>query len=79
MLYITVEDDGRGIEDECLERFQRGEDMEEGKKDRKHIGISNVRDRIRHLYGESYGMEITKRDGKGTMVLLRLPVVKQDL
>ena len=71
---IRVEDDGVGISPENLERFLSGEEMITAKRERKHIGISNVRDRIHYLYGEAYGMEIREREGGGTLILLRLPL-----
>lgn len=77
-LSILVEDDGVGICPENLERFSRGEEIVAEKKGRKHIGISNVRDRIRYLYGENYGMEIRKREGGGTSVLLRMPLLRME-
>lgn len=73
-LWIRVEDDGEGISPENLERFSRGEEILPEKRERKHIGISNVRDRIRYLYGEEYGIEIRRREGGGTSVLLSLPL-----
>ncbi|MCI7812577.1 MAG: sensor histidine kinase [Lachnospiraceae bacterium] len=75
-LQIVVEDDGEGIDEECLGRFYRGEEIHPEKKERKHIGISNVRDRIRYLYGEPYGMEIRRKEERGTVVVLRLPMVR---
>ena len=43
------------------------------KKGRKHIGISNVRDRISYLYGEPYGMWMKRLPERGTKVTLHLP------
>lgn len=74
-LYITVEDDGIGISREGMDLFYAGKEMSAGKNDRKHIGISNVRDRIRYLYGEMYGMEIVRRKEGGTRVILHLPAI----
>ena len=78
MLQILVEDDGVGIEAEYLERFLKGEEILSGQDGRKHIGISNVRDRICYLYGDEYGMEIKNREGGGTSVLLKLPYIKAE-
>ena len=78
ILQILVEDDGVGIEAEYLERFLKGEEILSGQDGRKHIGISNVRDRICYLYGDEYGMEIKNREGGGTSVLLKLPYIKAE-
>lgn len=77
-LYVSVEDDGIGIEPEKLELFHLGEQMSGGKQERKHIGISNVRDRIRYLYGEKYGMQIERKPEGGTVVILHLPVNQEE-
>lgn len=74
-LHITVEDDGVGIAKECLEQFAQGEVGRAEQGGRKHIGISNVRDRICFLYGATYGMKIERRKEKGTRVWLRLPLL----
>ena len=37
------------------------------------IGLKNVHDRIRNLYGEAYGIEITSTPGVGTMVRIVMP------
>lgn len=71
-LTILVEDDGAGISEKIRKRFLSGEEIVQ-KSGRKHIGISNVRDRIRYLYGEDYGMEIKKRESRGTQIFLYLP------
>lgn len=74
MLCIMVTDDGEGISEERLQLFERGEAIVYGNSERKHIGISNVRDRIRYLYGEPYGMWIERLPERGTRVTLRLPL-----
>ena len=77
-LKITVKDNGVGIAQDCLERFERGEYISTKNKERKHIGISNVRDRIDHLYGKPYGMKIVRGEEKGTSVILKLPLIPQE-
>ncbi|MGG4552171.1 histidine kinase [Paenibacillus humicus] len=39
------------------------------------IGVANVNDRIRLLYGEEYGVTITSRLGEGTRVRMTLPLI----
>jgi two-component system sensor histidine kinase YesM len=38
------------------------------------IGIKNVDDRIKLYYGNDYGVEIKSEEGKGTEVVIRIPV-----
>ncbi|WP_168123078.1 sensor histidine kinase [Paenibacillus sp. HB172176] len=39
------------------------------------IGMKNVHDRIKLLYGDSYGVTIASEPGEGTKVKIRLPVI----
>ena len=39
------------------------------------IGMSNVAERLKLLYGDAATMTISSADGKGTLVVLRLPVL----
>lgn len=72
-LFILVEDDGAGIGEEVAGRFLAGEEIVQKRGGRKHIGLSNVRDRIRYLYGDDYGMTVERGKEGGTRVLLHLP------
>lgn len=40
------------------------------------IGVKNVNERIKLLYGETYGVEITSTLGGGTKVRIRLPIIE---
>ncbi len=73
-LLISVEDDGIGMPSQQIERFEKGQDLSVERNGRKHIGISNVRDRITYLYGTPYGMEIQRKQEGGTKILLYLPL-----
>jgi two-component system LytT family sensor kinase len=61
-LHILIEDDGVGIEASKLDRlFESG------------VGVSNVNERLRVLFGPRYGMAIESRPGEGTQTFLAIP------
>jgi two-component system, LytTR family, sensor kinase len=41
------------------------------------IGMSNVAERIKVLYGETASMRVSSSEGKGTRVTIRVPVLDQ--
>ena len=61
-LVITIEDNGVGIPKERM-----GQVFEEG------IGISNVHERLRVLYGADFQMDISSREGEGTRIRIEIP------
>ena len=64
-LYLSVEDDGVGIpETKLATLFEQG------------IGISNVNERLKVLYGNDYRMSIDSRPGHGTQTEIELPELK---
>lgn len=76
-LEISVMDNGVGMDREALLRLEEllmGD--EPGIKNEynwQSIGLKNVHDRIRYLYGEDYGIRVTSTAGVGTMVQVLLP------
>ncbi|MEO3855796.1 histidine kinase [Acrocarpospora sp. B8E8] len=64
---ITVEDDGLGMDPERLRRVLSGEDRATG------VGLANVDERLRQVYGDEYGLVVETGEGAGTKVTLRLP------
>jgi two-component system LytT family sensor kinase len=62
LLSIEVGDDGVGISDE-----RRSGILESG------IGISNVHERLKVLYGQDYSMRIASQPGKGTAIRIEIP------
>ena len=61
-LQIIVEDDGVGIPEEKLARlFEQG------------IGVSNVNERLKVLFGDDYKMWIDSRLGEGTSTGIEIP------
>nr|WP_229805583.1 histidine kinase [Microbispora rosea] len=63
--HIWVEDDGIGMDPEHLRAALAEE--------RTGIGLSNVDLRMRHLYGQDYGLMVETAPGKGTRIRLRIP------
>jgi two-component system LytT family sensor kinase len=61
-LTIEVEDNGLGISQERLSQV-----YEDG------IGISNVHERLRLLYGDEFRMDIRSREGQGTQIHIEIP------
>ena len=47
--------------------------------DTKSIGLYNINQRIHLLYGEEYGLTLESEPGKGTTVVLTLPLTEADL
>ena len=73
-LIIEITDDGVGISKESLQLFEEREEIIYEAKGRRHIGISNIRERIAYLYGETYGMWIENKTQQGTRVIIKVPV-----
>jgi two-component system LytT family sensor kinase len=63
--HIWVEDDGVGMDPEHLRAALAEESS--------GIGLSNVDLRMRHLYGQDYGLMVETAPGKGTRIRLRIP------
>ena len=61
-LLIAIEDNGAGIPKERMAQV-----FEDG------IGISNVHERLRVLYGADFRMDISSREGEGTHIRIEIP------
>lgn len=71
MLVFTVEDNGVGMTQQQLDTiFIHKEDTDHG------IGVINVNNRLRLLFGERYGLRYTSSPGAGTKVELCLPLIE---
>jgi len=61
-LHLSVEDDGVGISEAKLATlFEQG------------IGISNVNERLKVLFGDDYRMWIDSKPGQGTQTEIEIP------
>lgn len=71
-IQIEIKDNGIGMDFYRLGKIRQG--LREGKSVLKgHIGITNVNQRLRILYGDSYGVTIHSQLYKGTTVMIRFP------
>lgn len=76
-LNIVIEDNGKGISKQKLIRIQ--EDIDENKmQNMENIGIKNVNHRIKLIFGERFGLEITSEEGLGTKTILIVPVMTEE-
>jgi two-component system, LytTR family, sensor kinase len=67
-LRVTVEDDGVGIpENRMATLLERG------------IGVSNVNERLKVLFGEGYRMWIDSQPGQGTRIEIEMPELEASL
>ena len=82
-LVLAVEDNGRGMDAETVRRIVSQLDRPEAEaehEDHYSIGLSNVHQRIRILFGEPYGLSIESEPGVRTVVSITMPAKsKEDL
>jgi len=63
--HIIVEDDGVGMEPSVF--------TDTSEKDGQHVGLSNVDDRLRAVFGDEFGLVVETAPGEGTKVSMRVP------
>jgi len=61
---ISVEDDGVGMDPEVLRRRAEGGG---------HVGLGNIDDRLRSVFGDEFGLVVETAPGAGTKVSMRIP------
>ncbi|KWX73590.1 sensor histidine kinase [Paenibacillus jilunlii] len=77
---FQVADSGKGIAYEELESIQAKLNMEYSERVEnsfagKNIGLSNINNRIKLLFGEEYGVGIQSQLGEGTTVTVKIPCI----
>lgn len=71
-IYLTVEDDGVGMEDtECIRLNY--ELLNHYETESAHIGIRNVNQRIKIVFGDDYGVNLRRNESGGLDVSMILP------
>lgn len=64
---ITIEDDGVGVDPDTVR------DVLAGHRSSGSVGLANVDERLRTVYGDRYGIVVETAPGHGTKVTVRLP------
>ena len=64
--WISVEDDGQGIDPAVIRRSLSGEPGD-------HVGLANVDERLRTSFGDDHGLVVETAPGAGTLVSMRIP------
>jgi two-component system LytT family sensor kinase len=71
--HITVEDDGVGMDPAVLAagvaEASGGHDEDAG----QHVGLTNVDERLRSVFGDRFGLVVETAPGAGTKVSMRVP------
>jgi two-component system LytT family sensor kinase len=68
---ISVEDDGVGMDPDVLRR-----QADEGVG---HVGLGNIDDRLRSVFGDEFGLVVETAPGAGTKVSMRIPKFHADV
>lgn len=67
MMYLSVEDNGVGMDAETAKKILT--------RKSKGYGVRNVNERIKLMYGAQYGLIIESKEGEGTKITVKIPVV----
>ncbi|CAM4087294.1 sensor histidine kinase [Lederbergia lenta] len=78
-IHVIVFDNGKGMSKERLAKLKQSLYVRNITGTENHHGIAlvNINERIKFLYGESYGMELNSEEGEGFTVILRFPINRQ--
>jgi len=68
-ILFEITDDGIGMDEDTLNNLSNN-NLTQG----KGFGIYNVNKRVKLLYGETFGLKIYSKKGKGTKVTLLIPI-----
>lgn len=63
--YFAIEDNGRGFDQHAVSDYLEGASSS--------VGIQNVHQRLKLMYGEEYGVRIATNPNQGTRVVLQFP------
>ncbi len=74
-LVIEIMDNGKGIKVDQVEQLF----SDDAKKTQKlsGLGVKNVNNRIKLMYGDDYGVSVSGVEHKGTIVTIKLPILQE--
>ena len=76
-IILIVSDDGVGIENDALDELNKTLSETSFTNEKSHIGLSNVNQRIKIIFGDSYGIHVESTVGVGTDVYVTIPKKEQ--
>ena len=76
-IILIVSDDGIGIEKDALDELNKTLSVTSFTNEKSHIGLSNVNQRIKIIFGDSYGIHVESTVGVGTDVYVTIPKKEQ--
>jgi two-component system, sensor histidine kinase YesM len=71
---IIIADNGPGIDQVTLAKLEKGIIKPKG----LGIGLKNINERIKLIFGEQFGIFITSELGEGTKVMIRIPKMEDE-
>ena len=77
VLRVSVHDNGVGEDADKINEKLKMEEHTLGERG-KSIGLSNINNRLKRLYGENYGIVFESELGVGTTVTIRVPAMKKE-
>ncbi|QNK58434.1 sensor histidine kinase [Paenibacillus sp. PAMC21692] len=76
MIVLRIKDNGVGMSRTVVDRVNQGF-LQSPINENESIGLRNVNQRIKLMFGSEYGLRLVSKAGKGTIVELRLPKRKR--
>lgn len=70
-LHMTVRDNGVGIPEDKIDLI-----LLPGVGSGNGVGITNVNERLKSLFGEGYGLKVTSKINEGTTIHVRVPLIR---
>lgn len=74
-LELTIYDNGKGISKEKLQEISEQLLKTEIQDEFESIGIQNVNQRLKLMFGSEYGLQIKSIEGYGTAVKIKIPIL----